>query len=151
MNLNSVQSPTILDGASFVDDRGSLKFLNDFSLFGIKRFYIIENHSKGFIRAWHGHLIEAKAFVPIQGSFLLGAVAMSDSSNPSKDAEVTRKVLDASNPQALLIPPGFANGLMSLTEGAKLLVFSSTTLDESQGDDYRFPYDYWDIWKIENR
>jgi hypothetical protein len=120
-------------------------------LVGFKRFYLIENHSKGFIRAWHGHLKEAKAFIPLQGSFLVGAVPMTDSATPSKDVEISRQVLNSSTPQAFLVPPGFANGLMSLTDCAKLLVFSTSSVEESQKDDFRFPYDYWDIWKIENR
>jgi dTDP-4-dehydrorhamnose 3,5-epimerase len=151
MNIASAQIPTVIDGKLFVDDRGTLSFLNELSFNGIKRFYVVENHTKNFVRAWHGHMKEAKAFVAIEGSFLLGAVEMSDNLNPSKNSEVTRVVLSASNPQAFLVPPGFANGLMSLSEGAKLIVFSSSTLEESQGDDYRFPYDYWNIWQIENR
>lgn len=151
MVLDSIDKPIMLDGKRFTDDRGTLLFVNELSLIGFKRFYIVENHSKQFIRAWHGHLKEAKAFIPIEGSFLVGAVPMTDKNNPNKELEVCRRVLNASNPQAFLIPAGFANGLMSLTEGAKLLVLSSTTLEESQGDDYRFPYDYWNIWAIENR
>jgi dTDP-4-dehydrorhamnose 3,5-epimerase-like enzyme len=151
MDFNLVTNPTLLDGKRYVDERGTLLFLNELSLSGFKRFYVIENHSKSFVRAWHGHLKEAKAFIPIHGSFLVGAVSMTDIVYPDKDIEISRTVLDSSIPQALLIPAGFANGLMSLSEGAKLLVLSNATLEESQGDDYRFPYDYWDIWKIENR
>jgi dTDP-4-dehydrorhamnose 3,5-epimerase-like enzyme len=140
-----------MKGERFVDDRGSLSFLNGLDLKDFRRFYIIENHAKGFVRAWHGHLKEAKAFLPLEGAFLVGAARLTDSIKPSKDVEVTRQVLDSGNPQALFIPKGYANGLMSLTEGAKLLVLSTSTLEESQGDDYRLPHDYWDIWKIVNR
>lgn len=151
MNLLDNNSPFLVSGQRFVDDRGLLSFINELDLKEFRRFYVIENHSKGFIRAWHGHLKEAKVFLPIQGAFLVGAVKLTDPVNPSKDVEVSRQVLDSGNPQALFIPRGHANGLMSLTEGAKLLVLSNTTLEESQGDDYRLPHDYWDIWKVVNR
>jgi len=143
--------PKLVDGKKFYDDRGSLLFVNELVLNNYKRFYVVENHSKGFIRAWHGHLKEAKVFLAIEGSFLVGAVHITDPHNPSRETKVLRTVLNSDAPQALLIPPGYANGLMSLSESAKLLVLSSSSLEESQGDDYRFPYNYWDIWAIENR
>jgi len=40
-------------GAVFSDDRGFLRFVNDFDFSDVKRFYQVENHKKGFIRAWH--------------------------------------------------------------------------------------------------
>ena len=48
-------------------------------------------------------------------------------------------------------PAGFANGFMSLTEGAKIVFFSTSTLQESLGDDIRFPARTWDPWTIEER
>lgn len=145
------KQPHIIEGKRFVDDRGILLSINNLSLETYKRFYVIENHRQNLIRAWHGHLLEEKVLIAIQGTFLVGAVALTSASNPSKEVSVERFVMDASNSQALLIPAGYANGFMSLSISAKILVLSSTTLEESQGDDYRFPYDYWDIWKIENR
>ena len=61
------QQCKIFEGKVFVDDRGSLRFFNDFNFqeARIKRFYQVENHEQGFIRAWHGHKIEGKyAYVP---------------------------------------------------------------------------------------
>ena len=49
-----------ITGNISTDDRGSLKFINDFNFDGIKRFYQVQNHCKNFIRAWHGHIKEAK-------------------------------------------------------------------------------------------
>jgi dTDP-4-dehydrorhamnose 3,5-epimerase-like enzyme len=151
MTLEKLKSPFLIDGKKFIDDRGSLSFVNELLLNEFKRFYIIENHTAGFVRAWHGHMKEAKAFVPIEGAFLVGAVPLSNLDQPSKEVTISRQVLDASSPQGFLIPKGFANGLMSLTERAKLLVLSSSSLEESQSDDYRFPFDYWNIWNIERR
>ena len=50
-----------------------------------------------------------------------------------------RGTISADEPKILFIPAGYANGWMSLTDDATLLVFSTTTAAESKIDDYRFP------------
>ena len=39
---------------------------------------------------------------------------------------------------------------MNLTKDSSIIVFSDKTLEESLDDDIRYPYDKWDIWKIEH-
>jgi dTDP-4-dehydrorhamnose 3,5-epimerase-like enzyme len=147
----SFKEPTLIKGGLAVDDRGSLMFANEFHFEGVKRFYVIENHQPQFVRAWHGHKKEAKYFIPIKGSFIVGAVPVDNWDHPNKELLPFRITLSEHSPQILAIPPGYANGLMNLTPGAKLLVLSTSTLDESKGDDFRYPGRYWDIWKIEER
>jgi dTDP-4-dehydrorhamnose 3,5-epimerase len=148
---NKPKVPSVFQGNKIFDDRGSLGFINGFDVSDFKRFYLIENHSVNFIRAWHGHLKETKAIIMVKGEALVCAVELNDTTNPNKDNEVTRVVLSATSPSALYIPAGYANGFMTLSADAKLLVFSSTTVEESQGDDYRFAYDYWNPWNITPR
>ena len=38
-------------GGQAVDDRGTVSFVNDFDFNNVKRFYQVENHRRGFIRA----------------------------------------------------------------------------------------------------
>jgi dTDP-4-dehydrorhamnose 3,5-epimerase len=147
--LEGIKVPTLILGKNFVDNRGTLQFINGLGLSEFRRFYIIQNHATGFVRAWHGHLKEAKVFFPITGSFLIGAVKLSTNAEPLENEKPECFVLSDSNPQGLCVPAGYSNGSMSLTPEAKLLVFSSTTLEESQGDDYRHPYDQWNIWNVE--
>ena len=149
--MNGLNVPTLIKGGRAVDDRGALNFVNDFSLYGFKRFYTVQNHKQGFIRAWHGHLNEAKAFIVVSGSVMACAVRLTDKNNPSKDEEVKKFTLSSTTPSALVIPAGYANGFMNLTRDAVLLVLSSSTLEESLSDDYRFEFDYWNPWKIESR
>ena len=146
-----LEAPMILKGGSAVDDRGSLKFVNDFGLHGYKRFYVVENHSKGFIRAWHGHKKEAKAVVCLQGAAVVATVQPDDWEAPSSELAVSRFVLNGANPSVLAIPAGYANGFMTLTDDAMLLFFSTSSLEESLGDDFRFPARHWDPWQIEER
>jgi dTDP-4-dehydrorhamnose 3,5-epimerase len=136
--------PTIIKGGLATDDRGTLRFINDFNFQGVKRYYQIENHEKGFIRAWHGHKIEAKYFYVVRGAILIGAVNLTTE-------ETHRFVLSAESPAVLYIPAGFANGFKNLRSDTIVQVFSTTTLQESLNDDYRFAYDTWNIWDIEYR
>jgi dTDP-4-dehydrorhamnose 3,5-epimerase-like enzyme len=143
--------PTVIPGGLATDDRGTLTFINGLNLSDFKRFYTVSNHSQGFIRAWHGHLLESKVIFILSGSALVCAVKMTNSSEPDKSEDVTRVVLTHSTPNALFIPAGYANGLMTLTKDARLLIFSNTTVEESRNDDYRFPFDYWNPWEIVQR
>ncbi len=146
-------NPQLLKGGVAVDDRGTVSFVNDFDFLGekIRRFYSIENHSKGFIRAWHGHNIEAKYVLATKGASLVCCVKIDNWENPSKDAKVWRFVLSDTNPSILYIPEGYANGHMSLNENTQIMVFSNKTLQEGLNDDTRFESHYWDPWKVEER
>ncbi len=146
-----VDKPKLIQGGIAIDDRGSLSFVNDFDFGDIKRFYMVENHQQGFVRAWHAHKKEMKCVMVVAGSALIGAVKIDDWKNPSRDAMPEKFVLSDQKPSVLYIPAGYANGFMSLTENAKIIFFSSSSLEESMGDDFRYPAQYWDIWQIEQR
>lgn len=148
---NGLDLPTLIKGGVAFDDRGSLSFVNSFDLRQYRRCYTVKNHTEGFIRAWHGHLKEIKALMVITGTALVAAVEMTDTKKPDKDKEVHRFVLSAASPSILVVPAGYVNGFKTLSADAVILIFSSSTLEESQGDDYRFPYDYWNPWQIEQR
>lgn len=141
----------LLDGGLAVDDRGSVSFVNGFGFEGVKRFYAVTNHRQGFIRAWHGHRREAKYVYVSQGSALVCAVKVDDWENPSPNLTVERFVLSAAKPSVLFIPAGYANGFMSLSADSKLLFFSTSTVEESRGDDIRFDARFWDPWQIIER
>jgi dTDP-4-dehydrorhamnose 3,5-epimerase-like enzyme len=151
-NLNN-EEPKIIEGGLAVDDRGQLSFANGFSFLDIKRFYIVENFSTKTIRAWHGHLNETKYVLVASGSALISAVRMDDVKTPNKDNEIYRFTLSERKPSLLYIPAGYANGFRSLEEKTKIIFFSTSKLEDSKNDDYRFPIDYWgkDVWEIENR
>lgn len=150
---NSNNIPKFIEGGVAVDDRGMLSFVNQFDFNGVKRFYMVENFSTHTIRAFHGHMKEAKFALVVSGSAIVAAVAMDDIKNPNKTNQVHRFVLSAKKPGALYIPSGYANGFKPLENGTKIIFFSTATLEESKGDDYRFSSDYWgkEIWEVENR
>jgi dTDP-4-dehydrorhamnose 3,5-epimerase-like enzyme len=143
--------PRLIEGALAIDDRGSLSFVNDFAFDGVRRFYVISNHRAGFVRAWHGHRREAKYVAAVVGAAIVAAVKVDDWARPSKDLPVHRYVLSTERPAVLHIPPGFANGFMSLTSETRLLIFSSASLEESLQDDVRYDAYYWNPWQVVER
>ncbi|MFX0033916.1 MAG: NAD-dependent epimerase/dehydratase family protein [Candidatus Hodarchaeota archaeon] len=143
----------LIEGGIAIDDRGCLNFANEFNFYGVKRFYQVQNFNISTIRAFHGHMNEAKYVYVAKGSAIVAAVKMDDIKSPSKHQKVNRFILTDKHPQILFIPPKFANGFKSLEEDTRILFFSTSSLEESKGDDYRFPADYWgkQIWEVENR
>jgi dTDP-4-dehydrorhamnose 3,5-epimerase-like enzyme len=146
-DARAATAPYMIEGGLAVDDRGTVTFARDFSLAGVKRFFLVSNHRAGFIRAWHAHKTEALFVMTVQGTSVIGAVKIDDWENPSKDLPVSKFVLSEYKPAMVYIPAGYASGLMSLTAGAKVLVFSNVTLEESRAGHVRFDAHYWDVWE----
>lgn len=136
----------VIDGGLSVDDRGTVSYVNGFDFKGVKRFYMVENHTKGFVRAWHGHKKEDKYVFVVKGAIILGVSKMDDM------VLSHRQILSAKKPQIFHIPAGYYNGFKTLTEDTQVMFFSTTTLEESKGDDYRQPVNYWNtLWEVEER
>lgn len=131
----------------------------------IKRAYFIENSQKGVVRGLHYHEREAKYFVVIQGlaKFVTIPLTQTDMNFLNEHTDPLRypktrelEKLDASsfvlsdrNAQMLAVPPGYANGWMSLTDDCLLLALSSSTFEESKNDDRRLdPYVFGDVWSV---
>jgi len=150
MNLDSSE-PFFVPGGISVDDRGALRYVNDFPVQQFKRFYIVENFATNFVRAWHGHRVEAKAVLCLSGAALIATVKVDNWEAPSKNLQPSRFVLSLDKPGILFIPGGYANGFMSLTQNLKLMFFSSSNLEESHKDDFRFESRYWDCWNVVER
>lgn len=146
-----MNKPTLIPGGIAIDDRGSVSFVNDFDFKNVKRFYAVANHRQGFVRAWHGHKKEAKYVLVTSGAALVGAVKIDNWEKPASTLEPEKYVLAASKPALLFIPAGYANGFKSLTKDTKIMFFSTSTLEESKGDDFRYPARHWDIWTSEER
>ncbi len=141
----------LIKGGSATDDRGRVSFINDFNFEDVKRFYMVENHKQNFVRAWHAHKKESKYVQVVKGSALVCVVKIDNWDMPAANLEVEKFVLSENSPSVLYIPKGYANGFMSLTEDAKLMFYSTSTLEESLGDDYRYNARYWNPWEIEER
>jgi dTDP-4-dehydrorhamnose 3,5-epimerase-like enzyme len=145
------ERPELIRGGVASDDRGRVAFVNDLDLGPSRRFYVVENFAVGTVRAWHAHRHERKWVLAIAGAALACCVEIDDWDAPSPDAEVHRFTLDATQPAALAVPAGYANGAMSLLPGTRLMYLSDAQLDASLEDDFRYPARYWDPWHVVER
>jgi dTDP-4-dehydrorhamnose 3,5-epimerase-like enzyme len=138
--------PYLIRGEIHQDERGSLAFVNSFDLEKFRRFYIISPENKSVVRAWQGHQQEEKAFYCLTGSFVIVAVRIDNWASPSGELKPDIFRLSESESQILIVPGGYATGIKSNTNQAKLLVFSDRTLPESRADDFRYDPNNWIDW-----
>jgi len=134
--------PTIIQGNSHIDERGTLLFNNDFNVLGIKRIYTVQNKDTEFVRGWQGHKIEQRWFVAVQGAFTIKLICIDNWEHPSKELESLDFELHAKKMDVLHIPKGYVSSIQSKEEGSKLLVMSDYFLGEVQ-DEYRFDINYF--------
>lgn len=137
----------VIQGGNFVDHRGTISYVNDFSFEAIKRFYIISNSEEHPIRAWQGHKLDAKNFYCVYGSFKIHFVKVDNWDNPSKDLVIETIEVSASDSKIVHIPAGYANAIESLEKDSKLMSFSTLALTHVKDDDVRYEMDYWQINK----
>lgn len=145
--------PTFIPGNSFVDDRGTITSVNDFKFEGIKRFYTVENHTKGFIRAFHGHLTGETFVYTIAGTIqLIVSKIINDNGKYLLSNDYKKVTLSHIIPGIYYIPAMYANGTITLSNNAKMIFFSTTPLENYKQDDIRFNWDYLgkDIWNLNN-
>ena len=139
---------SFIDGMISVDDRGELCFCNDFDMSSVRRFYVVSNHESRFIRAWHAHKEEMKFVFVASGTAMVAAVKIDDWDSPDRKAKVSKYILSDKKPGILVIPPGYANGAMTLEPDTRIVFFSTSTLEQSKGDDYRYDAYYWNPWEV---
>lgn len=132
--IDSINSPTFIDGSFFSDIRGRIDFVNDFVVREFCRVYRITHDDTTVIRAWQGHRIEVKAFWVVKGSFVINAVKVDDFDNINKDTKPETFKLEANESKILVIPGGYANGFKALEESSTMVVFSNLRLDDSAKD-----------------
>ncbi|GGW40841.1 dTDP-4-dehydrorhamnose 3,5-epimerase family protein [Arenibacter certesii] len=136
-----MQQAVPIQGDTFNDNRGKMKFFNAFDMSPIVRFYEIAPSSIDIIRAWQGHNLEKKWFYCHSGSFVINIVSIADHS--ATDFSPERYELSADTPLVLEVPEGNATGFKAILPHSKLMVFSDFTLEESAKDDIRFPLETW--------
>ena len=140
----------IIQGNSFTDHRGTLRFVNDFDFAGVKRFYCLTHPDTEVVRAWQGHKIEHKYFSVIKGKFLIAWVAIDDWEQPSVHLQPETILLSADSPCVLSIPPGYANGLKAMEPDSMLMSYSNLNIEEGNKDNWRFDGSLWLDWSKYN-
>ena len=136
----------IIKGGHFTDHRGSMRFVNDFKFYGVKRFYFIRHPDIAFVRAWQGHQIETKYFYPIRGSFVVAWVKIDNFNNPSLTLKPECHIIDVENSELVYVPPGYANGIKALEPDSELMIFSDFEVEKSVQEKIRFNPEWWFDW-----
>lgn len=149
---NLIKKPQAIEYKIFADDRGIFApFLDDLSKMAqhiglIQRIYYVVNHTRGVIRGFHYHEKEWKFFAIVNGAAKFIIL------NPTKPKETYIFTGSSRKNNLIIVPPGFANGWMSLEDNTILLCASNLSTKESLKDDQRFdPYKWGDLWTIKAR
>ncbi|MEB2781262.1 WxcM-like domain-containing protein [Algoriphagus sp. C2-6-M1] len=137
--------PNLIPISVHKDDRGELRYCNEFDLSSVKRFYSISFGEKDQIRAWQAHKVETKAIMPISGISKIVLVEINDF-DKGLVGQIFEFILDASYPIVLLVPGGYANGLQAKSADSSLMIFSNLSLDEAKTDDFRFEKNKFYHW-----
>ena len=136
-------NPELIQGGTYTDARGVVRFCNDFDMSAVKRFYTIANSAEQPVRGWIGHKRETKWFFPIKGTTTIAVEPMADDVFAAKNAENSkvvsdRFVLNANEPKVLRVPSG--NWFCIWQNGdAEVMVFSDCRVGEYENDDFRRP------------
>lgn len=138
-----MDQPYVLHGGNHTDNRGTLKYINEFDLSEVRRFYTIEHLDTCIVRGWRGHRIDRRWFYVIHGAFLVNLVQIDNWVNPSPALMQSTFTLAESDPAVLCIPAGYANKIQALVSGSKMIVFADSSAEEAKNDDYLYPTDYF--------
>ena len=134
---------TSIIGGNAEDHRGSIRFVNDFDMTLVKRFYIIENKDTDTIRGWRAHRTEQRWFYVLEGAFSLKTVAIDDWEQPSRSLPVEETILRRADQRVIHVPVGYGTAFQALEPRSRLLVFADYGIDHAQEDDYTWPADYF--------
>lgn len=132
-----------IPGGIAEDHRGSIRFVNDFDMTAVKRFYIIENKDTETVRGWRAHRTEQRWFYVLDGSFSLKTVQIDDWERPSPNLPINEKILRKADQQVIHVPVGYGTAFQALEPGSRLLVFADYGIDHAKEDDYTWAADYF--------
>ncbi|ULT28250.1 WxcM-like domain-containing protein [Sphingobacterium sp. E70] len=132
-----------IKGGIAKDERGQIRFVNDFDMSLVRRFYIIKNADTELVRGWRAHRIEQRWFYTLSGSFAVDIVKIDDWDTASSDLAVERIILDTKENQVLHLSKGYGTAFQALEENSELLVFSDFGIENASNDDYTYSLDYF--------
>lgn len=138
--MTKIQS--ILGGVA-KDHRGQIRFVNDFDMLKVRRFYIIKNTDTELIRGWRGHRIEKRWFYALSGTFVVNLVGIDNWNVPNPKSPVRREILRSDEMKVLHVPEGFATAFRALEANSELLVYADYHINHAPLDDYTWPIEYF--------
>lgn len=143
-----MKQPRILEGGSHTDERGTLRFVNDFDMSSVKRMYTTTNADTTVVRAWMAHKIESRWLKCSSGVFDVQLIYVEDWDIPLASEQRLIYKLKADTPQVLLIPPGYAIGFKASEKNSSMLIFSDYSMGEID-DNYKFSLENFKDWQYD--
>src|SRR5690606_20589964 len=125
------------------DHRGQIRFVNDFDMTEVKRFYIIKNTDTDLVRGWRAHRVEQRWFYVLSGSFVIDFVKIDDWQKPSPELPVERVIIKQEQGAVLHAPTGYGFAFQAMEPDSELLVFADYGIENASKDDYTYPLDYF--------
>lgn len=132
-----------IQGGIAKDHRGQIRYVNEFDMSAVKRFYIIKNTDLDLVRGWRAHRIEQRWFYVLSGSFSIDIVKIDSWNKASADLQVERIILDTNENRVLHLSNGYATAFQALEPDAELLVFADFGIEHAKNDDYTYPLEYF--------
>ncbi|WP_312742972.1 WxcM-like domain-containing protein [Sphingobacterium multivorum] len=132
-----------IQGGIAKDHRGQIRYVNEFDMSAVKRFYIIKNTDLDLVRGWRAHRIEQRWFYVLSGSFSIDIVKIDNWNKASADLPVERIVLDTNENRVMHLSNGYATAFQALEPDAELLVFADFGIEHAKNDDYTYPLEYF--------
>lgn len=138
--------PSLIQGNCHQDERGSLKYNNDFNALEIKRIYTIENVDIQIKRGWQGHKVEQRWFSVVSGKFSIQLIKVDNWENPDSKLKPFIFELTSDTFDVLHVPSGYISCIQSEEENAKLLVMADFSLGEIN-DEYKYALEQFECTK----
>jgi len=133
----------VITGGVVEDRRGQIRFINEFNMSLVKRFYIIKNKDLDLVRGWRAHKVEQRWFYALSGGFSIDLIRIDNWDVPSKDLAVHQVVVHSSTHTILHVPAGYATAIQALEAGSELLVFADHPISHASFDDYTYELKYF--------
>lgn len=134
---------SFIKGGISSDNRGQIRFVNDFSMESVKRFYLIKNADLTVLRGWRAHRIEQRWFYIISGCFEINFVKIDNWEIPDHNLKVEQIILNSSSQCLLHVPKGYGTLFKALEDNTEVLVFADFPLEHAELDNYTFSSDYF--------
>lgn len=132
-----------IQGGVAKDQRGQIRFVNDFDMTQVERFYIIKNGNTELVRGWRAHRIEQRWFYVLSGAFRLDLVQIDNWEQASPNLPIEKRVLKVEEQQVVHVPAGYGTAFQALEPESELLVFADYGIDHTPNDDHTWPLDYF--------
>jgi len=121
-------------GRAAKNHREHIRFVNDFDMAQVRRFYIIQNTDKGLARDGWADRMEQRWFYVLSDSIAADLIQSDNWGNTSPELPIEKRILKVEEQQILHVPVGYATEFQALELESELLMFNDYEIDNAKGD-----------------